>query len=53
MEKADLISALNNVANKLAQLWGNNPDTDLIREAVKLLEATPEPTKTTKKGEPK
>lgn len=53
MEKAELIPALTNVANKLAQMWGNNPDSDLIREAVKQLEAVPEPTKTTKKGESK
>ena len=29
-----LLSGLRNVANKLRNMWGNNPDSDLIDQAV-------------------
>ncbi|MDQ2066726.1 hypothetical protein Q9295_10085 [Xinfangfangia sp. CPCC 101601] len=52
------IAALRNTANKLRQLWGNNPDSALIDKAADLLDQPPatevpaadKPSKTAKKG---
>lgn len=53
----DIRPELQNLANKLRALWGNNPDSALIEEAIRLLpeaeaaaEEAAEPTTRRKKG---
>lgn len=43
MNDLPIQNQLQNLANKLRQMWGNNPDSNLIEEAAKLL--TPEEAK--------